>query len=39
MTEDIAVTKEGRVLTVVLSRPERKNALTNGMHGVLAPRI
>ena len=36
MTEHVATELNGRVLTLRLNRPERKNALTHAMYGALA---
>ncbi len=35
MTEHIRIAQEGGVLTLTLSRPDKKNALTNAMYGTL----
>ena len=39
MTEHVNVTKQDGVLTLTLNRPDKKNALTNAMYGVLADEI
>jgi enoyl-CoA hydratase/carnithine racemase len=36
MTEHVTIALEAGVLTVTLARPDKKNALTNAMYGVLA---
>ena len=36
MTEDVLVRREGRVLTIVMNRPDKKNALTHAMYDVFA---
>ena len=39
MTAHIAVSKADGILTLVMNRPEKKNALTDAMYGVLADEI
>jgi len=39
MTAHIVVSKAGGILTLVMNRPEKKNALTDAMYGVLADEI
>jgi len=35
MTEHIRIDKADNILTLTLARPDKKNALTNAMYGVL----
>lgn len=39
MTDGVLVTKDDGVLTLLLNRPDKKNALTDAMYGVLADEI
>jgi enoyl-CoA hydratase/carnithine racemase len=39
VTEHVIVTKAEGVLTLIMNRPDKKNALTNEMYGVLADEI
>ena len=39
MTDHVAVTKSGGILTLVMNRPDKKNALTDAMYGALADEI
>ena len=39
MTDHVAVTKSGGILTLVMNRPDKKNALTDAMYSVLADEI
>ena len=39
MTHDVTVTKTDGILTLVMNRPDKRNALTNDMYGVLADEI
>lgn len=39
MTDHISITKADGILTLTMNRPDKKNALTNAMYGVLADEI
>ncbi|MEM5516118.1 enoyl-CoA hydratase-related protein [Henriciella sp. AS95] len=39
MTEHIKTTTQDRILTIMINRPERKNALTQAMYGAMADAI
>lgn len=39
MTDQVTVSKVDGVLTLIMNRPDKKNALTNAMYGVLADEI
>ncbi len=36
MSENIIISREGRVVTLTISRPDKKNALTQGMYSAMA---
>ena len=39
MTEHVKIQNEGGILTLTMTRPDKKNALTNAMYGALADAI
>ena len=39
MTDQVKVQIDAGVMTITLSRPEKKNALSNAMYGVLADQM
>lgn len=39
MTDHIKVNRTGGILTLIMNRPDKKNALTDAMYGVLADQI
>ena len=39
MSEHVVVTRDGHVLSIVLNRPERRNAITVAMYAALADAV